>query len=269
MPISTTNDLSWYKAIITVLQDNDSAMHYIDIANAIVTRSLRTNVGATPAQTVNSRISTNIKRFKEKSPFARVGRGLFILQRSNATLTTPLPDDEMEQEALISEEVGLLTSFGMSWRRELVVWSRNPNLFGQQQRGAKKVNFSSQKGIYLLYDDKDIVYIGRATDQSIGKRLSNHTADRLNGRWNRFSWFGILPVTEEGKILNRANVQTSIETIVTLMEALLIEAIEPPLNRRRGDDIRAMEYIQVEDERIRKQQLESLLSQIQTKLLQD
>lgn len=263
------SDLSWDEAVITVLQESSGAMHYTDIADAIISRRLKRSVGATPARTVNSRIVTNIKRFKEESRFARVGRGLYILKQRDALLPTPLPIDEKEYEAAISEEVGLLTSFGMFWRRELVVWSTHPNLFGQQQRGAKKVNFSGQKGIYLLHDDKDIVYIGRATDQTIGKRLSDHTADRLNGRWNRFSWFGILPVTEDGNILHRTDVQTSIETIVNLMEALLIEAIEPPLNRRRGDDIQAVEYIQVEDERIRKRQLEAILSQIQTKLLED
>jgi hypothetical protein len=31
------------------------------------------------------------------------------------------------------------------------------------------------------------------------------------------------------------------------MEALLIEGLEPPQNRRRGDDFRAVEYLQAED----------------------
>jgi hypothetical protein len=117
-----------------------------------------------------------------------------------------------------------------------------------------------------LQDDKDIVYIGRAIDQPIGKRLLAHTTDRLNGRWNRFSWFGILPVTEDGQIRERIDVPTSLEAIITLMEALLTEAIEPPLNRKRGDDIQAMEYIQIEDEKRREQELEDLLSQIRIKL---
>jgi hypothetical protein len=243
-------------------------MHYKDIADAIVSRKLRRTT-ATPAQTVAARITTNIKRLGAKSRFARVGRGEFILKPSGVTLPTPSLDNKKGGEAPTPEEADLLTAFGMNWRRELVVWSNTPNLYGQQQRGAKRVNFSGQKGIYLLHDDRDVVYIGRAIDQPVGKRMSDHTTDRLNGRWNRFSWFGILPVREDGTIVDRADVQTSVETIVRLMEALLIESIEAPLNRKRGDDIRAVEYIQVEDEKIRKQQLDALLSQIQMKLREE
>jgi hypothetical protein len=143
-------DLSWDEAIITVLQDSDGAMHYTDIADAIISRGLKRKVGATPARTVVARIVTDINNLKEESRFARVGRGLYILRRSDALSPTPLPDDEKEYEVTISEEVGLLTSFGMSWRRELVAWSTSPNLYGQQQRGARKVNFSSQKGIVVF-----------------------------------------------------------------------------------------------------------------------
>jgi len=154
----------------------------------------------------------------------------------------------------------------MYWRRDLVVWTGNPNLYGQQQRGTKKVNFSGQRGVYLLHDDRDVVYVGRTTEQTLGKRLFDHVVDRLSGRWNRFSWFGVLPVVEDGRIVDRADVQMSIGTIVELMEALLIETIEPPLNRQRGQDMQAKEYIQVEDEKIKKQQMDALLLQIQRKL---
>jgi len=207
-------------------------MHYKDIADAIVSRKLRKTT-ATPAQTVAARIATNIKRLGARSRFAKVGRGEFILKPSGITLPTPSLDNDDGGEAPTPGEADLLTAFGMNWRRELVVWSNTPNLYGQQQRGARKVNFSGQRGIYLLHDDRDVVYIGRAIDQTVGKRMSDHTTDRLNGRWNRFSWFGILPVREDGTIVDRAEVQTSVETIVRLMEALLIESIEPPLNRKK------------------------------------
>jgi hypothetical protein len=38
-----------------------------------------------------------------------------------------------------------------------------------------------------------------------------------------------------------------------MMEALLIEALEPRQNRKRGDSFKAVEYLQIEDPRIEKE----------------
>jgi hypothetical protein len=48
-------------------------------------------------------------------------------------------------------------------------------------------------------------------------------ADRLNGRWDRFSWFGILKVTPEGK-LQALDLTTTLttDTLIATMEALLL-----------------------------------------------
>lgn len=40
------------------------------------------------------------------------------------------------------------------------------------------------------------------------------------------------------------NFNASLATLVATLEALLIEVLEPPQNRRRGDDFNAIEYIQ-------------------------
>ncbi len=53
---------------------------------------------------------------------------------------------------------------------------------------------------------------------------------------------------------------------LTPMEALLIEGLEPPQNRRRGDDFRAIEYIQREDPELERRRLASLLGEIQSRL---
>jgi hypothetical protein len=55
------------------------------------------------------------------------------------------------------------------------------------------------------------------------------------------------------------------EVIVATMEALLIEGLEPPQNRR-GDDFRAIEYIQREDPELERRRLASLLGEIQSRL---
>jgi len=48
----------------------------------------------------------------------------------------------------------------------------------------------------------------------------------------------------------------------------LIETLEPPQNRRRGDDFTAIEYIQDIDPELREQELQRTLRSIEQKLRQ-
>ncbi len=151
----------------------------------------------------------------------------------------------------------------MYWRRDLVVWRQNPKIFGQQQLGATLVDFGQQKGLYLLHDRRDVIYAGRAVDQSLGARLLQHIYDRLNGRWDRFSWFGFLPVSEEGKIQEGPwPRQFGLPELVSSFEAILIEALEPPQNRRRGDDLSAVEFLQAEDPQLKQAQKKRYLEEL-------
>ncbi|MFT3688130.1 hypothetical protein [Paenirhodobacter sp.] len=85
-----------------------------------------------------------------------------------------------------------------------------------------------------------------SVDRPISIRLREHLRDRLNGRWNRFSWFGLRGVDDAGR-LTEPDFATSQRDIIALMEGILIETLEPPLNRKRGDDFSAREYLQVDD----------------------
>ncbi|HOD20430.1 MAG TPA: hypothetical protein PKM02_09570 [Candidatus Fermentibacter daniensis] len=102
-------------------------------------------------------------------------------------------------------------------------------------------------------------------------RLKDHTHDRLEGRWDRFSWFGVYPVRDDGNLSDentneyRQPVYERNILIVT-MEALLIEGLEPPQNRKRGDDFRGIEFIQEEDPDIRRRQLSQLVDEMKMKI---
>ncbi len=104
--------------------------------------------------------------------------------------------DEVEPE----EQYAVVTSFGMYWRRDLVNWTAHPSVLGMQQIGAEPVNFQNQLGIYLLYDGREVIYVGRSKERPIGQRLYEHTLDRMSTRWDRFSWFGLLPVMNNGNL---------------------------------------------------------------------
>ena len=181
-------DMPWKEAIIRILDESESAMHYSDIATKIVEDGLRNSVGATPAATVNSYISSSLKDEGNDSPFIRVGRGEYFLRTKSQGST-----DEIEEQIIDTADeqheitTSVIHAFGMFWQRELVLWSSSPSLLGRQQIGADPVDFNAQLGVYLLHDGRDVVYVGRSIDRPLGRRLFEHTQDRLRGRWMRWT----------------------------------------------------------------------------------
>lgn len=261
-------DMPWRKAIEQVLRSANAPMHYKNIAEKVVGDGLRKNVGATPANTVNVILNEAIRKNGDKSAFQAVGNGEYILREkklptkpAGKTPAEPLSNVERTSE----EQYDIITSFGMFWRRDYVNWASNPKLLGVQQVGAAAVDYSQQIGIYLLYDGREIIYVGRSTERPLGRRLYEHTADRLSTRWNRFSWFGLLPVSDDGTLGNLP-VGYGSTKIIPALEAVLIEALEPGQNRRRGDDLSAVEYFQKEDPEIDRKNRKALLESFMDKV---
>lgn len=89
--------------------------------------------------------------------------------------------------------------------------------------------------------------------------------DRPNGRWDRFSWFGLRAVDDAGR-LGDMEFSASPPQVIALMEALLIEAPEPPLNRKRGDDFSGIEFLQVEEPELASDQKKQMLELLKQKL---
>jgi hypothetical protein len=255
---------SWREAIKKVLKESGTPLHYTEISEYILSRGYYETDGATPAATVNAQISASIKHDGEKSPFVRIGKGIFALKDETIVSTTAKTAETVitpEEETSDS----IIHSFGMYWQRDLVVWRKDTKMYGKQQALSKSVDFGKQKGIYILYDHHTVVYVGRSIDRPLGKRMYEHTIDRLGSRWNRFSWFGLLDVTQEGNLRETA-LNTSLASLVGTLEALLIEALEPPQNRRRGDDFSAIEYIQDIDPELKEREIQNTLRSIEQKM---
>lgn len=261
---------SWKEAIKKVLVESSTPLHYTEISEQILSRGYYETDGATPAATVNAQLASSIKYDGEKSPFIRVGKGIFTLKNSTAAsvevsgLTTNKKLETLAESEVESSE-SIIHSFGMYWQRDLVVWRNDLKMYGKQQALSKPVDFGKQKGIYILYDHHTVVYVGRSIDRPLGKRLFEHTVDRLGSRWNRFSWFGLLDVTQEGSLRETA-LNTSFASLVATLEALLIEALEPPQNRKRGDDFSAIEYIQDIDPELKEREIQNTLRSIEQKM---
>jgi hypothetical protein len=264
-------ELKWKEAIIKVFEDEKKALHYTEIAELIAERGYRKSLGATPQDTVSANVTTDINTNKEKSIFAKVDRGIYILRKfldDRSQLISEEPEKQTEtKEKLPKERLKLVNAFGIFWNRNFVHWKSNPDLLGIQQIGATEVNFKDQRGIYLLYDGREIIYVGQAIEQTLGQRLKQHTSDRLSGRWDRFSWFGFYSVNDKGHLLDRKKFESlDIQVLADTLESILIESVEPRQNRKQGNTLSGMEYLQQESSEIKKKRKEELIRELTEKL---
>jgi len=262
-----SSELTWRKAIDKVLSSSPIPLHYNEITEQIISEGLRKNLGATPAATVIAQISASIKHEGSSSPYIRVSKGTFSMRVGSPSISivTPKLTPDVAESEESEEQYEIVTSFGMFWRKEAIEWIATPKLLGMEKIGATPVNFYKQLGIYLLYDGREVIYVGRTTDRPLGRRLYEHTIDRLSARWDRFSWFGLLPVSDTGEIGSLPEAYVAAKLIPAL-EAILIEALEPRQNRKRGDDLAAVEYLQKVDPEIEKKKVKATLDAALNKL---
>ena len=154
----------------------------------------------------------------------------------------------------------MIENFGLHWRAEKVFWGR-PNdsgtLLGARSRSkyAKRVDFRYQRGIYTLYADYDLVYVGQtgsAQEDRLFKRLKAHRSDHLSERWNRFSWFGTQWVTKQDKLsAEAARVAATVPAALNILEAMAIAISEPRLNLSRGrwgDAVQFYQFIDTDED---------------------
>jgi hypothetical protein len=143
-------------------------------------------------------------------------------------------------------------NFGMLWEREKVHWGKPKDkgtLLGIRatKRRDSPVNFRNQTGIYVLYDEQRIpIWVGQA--KGLFNRLRGHRRDHLWNRWTYFTWFGFRKVNNNGSLglsdkLDWA-VKGNASNARDEIEAILIQVLEPRLNRRGSNWKGSKEYLQ-------------------------
>ena len=146
----------------------------------------------------------------------------------------------------------LLKSYGLHWHNEKVFWGR-PKVAGtllgaaSKSKSAKPINFRLQRGIYALYANYELVYVGQtgSGDDRLFARLRTHNRDHLSERWNRFSWFGTQRVTKKGILsADTANLHVDVGQGLNILEAVATAISEPRLNLQRGKWSEATQYYQ-------------------------
>lgn len=158
-----------------------------------------------------------------------------------------------------SQGQNIVRNMGLFWKRDLVRWRGKrgcPRRLAGRRHGAKRkgeVDFWQQTGVYALYADYHLIYVGQAglSDRScIGKRLKTHLTDDLAGRWNMFSWFGLQKVRASDNTVGKRTMRraSSRGQLANVLEGILIEVAEPPMNSQKGRfGSRVERYIQVDD----------------------
>lgn len=71
---------------------------------------------------------------------------------------------------------------------------------------------------------------------------------------------------ERAQLQNVNTPNFTLNMLIVTMEALMIEGLEPRQNRKRGDEFRAIEYLQVEDPAINKDRFVALMDELKSKL---
>lgn len=239
--------MTWKEAITKVLLDEGAPLHYTDITNRIFENGYKNKkeCGATPEQTVCAQLAT------KKKTFRKLGNGIYELIDTNDDILTDnshdIENDNIEDEEELIQRNNIIKNFGMYWNRAEVNW-KTMNLYGIQNADSNMVNFKEQRGLYLLHDAREVIYVGQAIKQPIAKRLADHCKDRLNGRWDRFSWFGFFGVNEKGELMpdDFNNTNFTMQNLANAFEAILIEGLEPRQNRKAGNDF-GFEFIQAND----------------------
>lgn len=146
----------------------------------------------------------------------------------------------------------MIRSYGLHWRLDRVFWGKQNvpgGLFGtaRSSQRSNPIDFRNQRGIYALYAEYELVYIGQtgAGSDRLFNRLKAHTADHLSERWDRFSWFGTQWVTKNGVISkDTATLSETVRASLNILEAVVIAISEPRLNLQRGKWSDATKYFQ-------------------------
>lgn len=154
----------------------------------------------------------------------------------------------------------LIQNYGQFWKIENIFWgkARSPAaLFGILASAKKSapIDFRDQSGIYALYADYELVYLGQTggKGQKLLARLVQHRKHDLSGRWNMFSWFGTRSVLDSGslKAAKEGANKTTHQLVLNHLEAVLIHVAEPRLNRQGGKWGKGVEkYLQQRDSRL-------------------
>ena len=168
----------------------------------------------------------------------------------------------------------IIKNWGFTWSRAYIFrgYGGFPGHLKGKARGKPVTDFKDQIGIYLLQDNnRQIIYVGQVGSgkATLFTRLKQHMDGNLAGRWDYFTWFGFFSANNNGTLSKVANVNAQVANFkysqaLNEMEAILIEVIEPALNKQGGNLKGATEYEQYIDGKIKDVSNAEILQKLKT-----
>jgi|SRR5690349_15641045 len=155
----------------------------------------------------------------------------------------------------------IIKNFGFLWEKKYINRGSGGNGNHGHLKGTASgkciADFREQIGVYVLYDrNQTIVYVGQAGNgnATLFTRLKNHMNGALWNRWEYFSWIGFRDVNTNGTLSDKQSVESGVSGFkhsdaLNEIEGILIEIIEPKLNKQGGKLKGAIEYFQYIDEK--------------------
>jgi hypothetical protein len=154
----------------------------------------------------------------------------------------------------------LISSYGLFWKVDDTEWipigrkgkRRLLGHLGSKRSSIQIADFWSQSGIYVLYGNYGLYYVGIAAE--LGRRLRRHLSDKHAKEWDRFSWFGFRTVTQHRDtdgllLLGKSEAMSSIRLNKARhdIEAILFRAFAGPGNDKNphfGNRLKQWEQIE-------------------------
>ena len=167
----------------------------------------------------------------------------------------------------------IIKNYGFLWDRSHVYRGKGQHAghLKGSAAGLPLADFREQIGVYVLYDaSQRIVYVGQAGNgnATLFTRLKNHMDGPLWNRWQYFSWVGFKDVNADGSLSAQQSVNSGVSGFkysdaLNEIEGILIEIIEPKLNKQSGRLKNAREYYQHRDDRLLEVTAADVLSELQ------
>lgn len=168
----------------------------------------------------------------------------------------------------------IIKNYGFLWDRKYIYRGAGstPGHLKGTAPSLSEADFREQIGVYVLYDQfQHIVYVGQAGNgnATLFSRLKNHMDGPMWNRWNYFTWVGFRAVSLDGSLSAQQSVDSGVSGFkysdaLNEIEGILIEVIEPKLNKQSGRLKAAVEYYQYIDPRVEDVTTARLLSEIKS-----
>jgi hypothetical protein len=141
----------------------------------------------------------------------------------------------------------LITSYGLFWKLDETEWlpadghkvkRRLLGRLGSKGSRLRGADFWSQSGIYVLYGNYGLYYIG-VSGSGLGQRIHDHLTDIHSDQWDRFSWFGFRELNGDrdakglgllGEVVKTSSIRLS--KARGDIEAILFRAFAGPGNQK-------------------------------------